>query len=47
MLLIGRTPRLKANNFFSPLVQTFDENDDRAVMAKQMINKLQLTAKMH
>ncbi len=38
--------RLKANNFLNPLVQTF-EDDDPATMAKHMINKMQLIAKMH
>jgi len=47
MLFIGRMPRLKANNFFSPLVQTFDEDDDCVVMVEQMINKLQLITEMH
>jgi hypothetical protein len=38
--------RLKANKFLNPLVQTFKDVDP-AIMAKHMINKMQLIAKMH
>ncbi len=45
-VLISFTTRLKADNSLNPLVQTF-EDDDLATMAKHMINKMQLLAKMH
>jgi hypothetical protein len=47
MLLIGQTPRLKIDNFLSPLVQTFNDDEDLVVMVEQMISKLQFIAKMH
>jgi hypothetical protein len=40
MLQTCRMPILKANNFLSPLVQTFNEGDNPIVMAKQMISKM-------
>jgi hypothetical protein len=46
-MLTNRTPRLKVDNFLSPLVQTFDIYEDLAIMAEQMISKLQLITKMH
>lgn len=47
MLLIGMTPRLRTNNFLSPLVQTFENDGELASMATQMIYKLQFITKMH
>ncbi len=47
MLLIGQTPRLKVDKFLSPLVQTFNDDDDLVVLVEQMINKFQFIAKMH
>jgi hypothetical protein len=46
-MLTNRTPRLKVDNFLSPLVQTFDIYEDLAIMAEQLISKLQLITKMH
>jgi hypothetical protein len=46
MLLTSLTTRLAADKFLNPLVQTF-EDDNLATMAKHMINKMQLIAKMH
>ncbi len=46
MVLTSLTTRLKADNFLNPSVQTF-EDDDPTTMAKHMINKMQLIAKMH
>jgi len=31
----------------SPLIQTFNDDEDLVVMVEQMINKLQFIAKMH
>jgi hypothetical protein len=45
-VLTGFTTRLKVDNSLNPLVQTF-EDDDLATMAKHMISKMQLIAKMH
>jgi len=47
MLLIGRTPRLRVDNFLSPLVQTFENDVEPSILALQMINKLQFIARMH
>ncbi len=40
MTLIGRSPRLRANNFLNWLMNTFDEDDDPVILAKQMIEKM-------
>jgi hypothetical protein len=40
MVLTKQTPKLKVDNFLSPLVQAFEANDDPTVMVEQMINKL-------
>lgn len=42
MVLVRRTPKLKVDNFLSPLVQTFDDDGELIIMAEHMINKLQL-----
>lgn len=47
MLLIGRTPKLRVDNFLNPLVQTFEDDAEPSILAVQMIDKLQLIAKMH
>ncbi len=36
MLLSGRTPRLKANNFLNPLVQTYYDDENTIVVTTQM-----------
>jgi hypothetical protein len=40
MVLTRWTPKLKVDNFLSPLVHVFEANDDPIVMVEQMINKL-------
>jgi hypothetical protein len=40
MLLAGRTPQLRIDNFFILLVQTYDDDDDLVVIATWMIGKL-------
>jgi hypothetical protein len=47
MFLTAWIPRLKANNFLNPLVHAFETNDDPTTMAKQMLKKLQLIARVH
>jgi hypothetical protein len=47
MLLIGRTPRLRTDNFLSLLVQTFENDGEPAILATQIIYKLQFIAKIH
>jgi hypothetical protein len=47
MLLKGRTPRLKADNFLNPLVQTFEDDAELSILVVEMIEKLQFIAKMH
>jgi hypothetical protein len=47
MLLTERTPTLKANNFLSPLVQTFEDDAKLSILVVEMIDMLQLIAKMH
>jgi hypothetical protein len=47
MILIGRIPKLQVNKLFSPLVGTYNEDDDPEIMAKKMIEKMQLISKMH
>jgi hypothetical protein len=38
---------LKVDNFLSPLVQTYDDDEDLVVMAKHIISNLQLISRMH
>jgi hypothetical protein len=40
MLLKSWTPWLKVDKFLSPLVQTYDDDEDLVAMAKHIINKL-------
>ncbi len=47
MLLIGWTPRLKANNQFCMLTQTFDEDMNVEQLTKQIIAKMQLISNLH
>jgi hypothetical protein len=47
MLLIGRTPRLRADNFFNPMVHIFENDVEPSILVVHMIDKLQLIAKMH
>ncbi len=37
MLLMGRTPQLKANNFLNPLIQTYYDDENPIVVTTQMI----------
>jgi hypothetical protein len=50
-LALYKFQQLKVDNFFhllvQALVQTFEEDDDPIVMVEQMINKMQLIARMH
>jgi hypothetical protein len=39
MLLTGRTPWLKVDNFMSPLVQTYNDDENLLVVATHMIGK--------
>ncbi len=47
MLLKSWTPWLKVDKFLSPLVQTYDDDEDLVAMAKHIINKLQPVSRMH
>lgn len=47
MILIGHIPKLRANNFLSPLVSTYNEDDDPEILVERMIEKMQLISKMH
>ncbi len=47
MVLIWRTPKLKVDNFLSPLVQTFDDDGEITIMVEHMISKLQLIVKLN
>jgi hypothetical protein len=40
MILIGRTPKLWADNFLSPLVGTYNEDDDLEILVEKMIEKM-------
>jgi hypothetical protein len=46
MILIRRSPKLKVDNFFSPLVQTFDDDGELTIVVEHMISKLQLIVKL-
>jgi hypothetical protein len=50
-LVVYKFQQLKAHNFLNllvqALVQIFEEDDDPIVMVEQMINKMQLIARMH
>jgi hypothetical protein len=47
MLLIGRTLRLKGDNFLSPLVQTFEDDAELSILVVEMIDKLQFITKLY
>jgi hypothetical protein len=53
MILIGHIPnfaldcKLWADNFLSPLVSAYNEDDDLEVLVEKMIEKMQLITKMH
>jgi hypothetical protein len=47
MILTSLTPRLRINNFLSPLVKAYDEDDNFAILVEQMIKKMQLITRMH
>jgi hypothetical protein len=47
MIFIGRIPKLRIDKFFSPLVGTYNEDDDPEIMVERMIKKMQLISKMH
>jgi len=50
-LVLYKFQQLKANKFLNilvqVLVQAFEEDDDPIAMVEQMINKMQLIARMH
>jgi hypothetical protein len=47
MVLIGRTPKLKADNYLSMLTHTFDEDLNVDKLTNQVIVKLQLISELH
>jgi hypothetical protein len=47
MILTGRTPRLKADNYLQALTEEADDNVDIKVMAAQFLQKMQLIASIH
>jgi hypothetical protein len=40
MLLTGKTPRLRTNNFLSLLAEIFEDNAKLSILVVEMINKL-------
>jgi len=47
MLLIGRTFKLKVDNFLNPLVQRFEDDAELSILVVEMIDNLQLITKLH
>jgi hypothetical protein len=47
MILTGRTPRLKANNYLQTLTAETDEGDDIDDAAAQFLQKVELIASIH
>jgi hypothetical protein len=47
MILTGRTPRLKVDNYLQALTEEADDNVDIKVMAAQFLQKMQLIASIH
>jgi hypothetical protein len=47
MILIGRTPRLRANNYLHALTDVIDDSVDVEVVAAQFLQKVKLIASIH
>ncbi len=47
MILTGRTPRLKANNYLHSLTNVVDDTTNAKTTAKQFIQKMKLIASIH
>jgi hypothetical protein len=47
MILTGRTPRLRADNFLQALTAETDESENVEVLAAQFLQKVELIASLH
>jgi hypothetical protein len=47
MILIGRTPRLRADNYLQALIAETDDGVDMKVAAAQFLQKVELIASIH
>jgi hypothetical protein len=47
MILTGRTPRLRADNYLHALIQVTDDGVDVEVVAAQFLQKMELIASIH
>jgi len=47
MILTGRTPRLRADNFLQTLIAETDESENVEVLAAQFLQKVEFIASLH
>jgi hypothetical protein len=47
MILTGRTPRLRADNYLHGLTTITDDGDDVEVVAAHFVQKMELIASIH
>jgi hypothetical protein len=47
MILIGRTPRLKADNYLHSLTAVVDDTTDAKITTEQFMHKMKLIANIH
>jgi hypothetical protein len=47
MIMTGRTPRLRADNYVHSLTAMIDDNDDVEVVPAQFLQKMKLIASVH